>query len=438
MKILYFELEEFVWAYCAGLAFKESGHDVSFAFMDNKSVVSTVGKDAGYTYDQDVKGKYDLVVVPDTSDCLNGYADMFRKQGVPVYGINKEAARLEERMFGKKIAEKSGLNMPKWRKFDSSNISESFEFVKELNGKCVVKPEFTTGALLTRVFKNSDDAIDYIKDIGSDFTIEQFIEGIEVAMYCVFSGGKIIPMFMDIEDKNLYGDGMGWQTSIGTVCWFDQSTRFFNEVFLPVVPSLRDLDFRGFVDIATIYSPEDDKFYFLEFTPRFGYPEFPIMLSLFKGDIAEFLKSIAIGEPDVSKINVYYDRIAVGAISVFMGDPRLNMGSRFCRISGIDDIIESQSFDTGFFDMDWRIIKKKGLWYYDSKMPGSSKGSLGCAVSSTSSFKGSIEKCWEINSKVAYKDRMFKKNICPSLVKDAKVMLDAKIISDEVYKMIKG
>ena len=55
------------------------------------------------------------------------------------------------------------------------------------------------------------------------------------------------------------------------------------DLYRRVAPYLNEIDYGGFLQISTIYDPEEEVFRFLEFTPRFGTPGSDVMLRLYEG-----------------------------------------------------------------------------------------------------------------------------------------------------------
>jgi len=79
-----------------------------------------------------------LTVVGPEAPLVEGIADLFAKRGLPVFGPTAAAANLAgSKVFSKAFMERQGIPTAAHRAFDA--LDEALEYVKGLDGPCVVK-----------------------------------------------------------------------------------------------------------------------------------------------------------------------------------------------------------------------------------------------------------------------------------------------------------
>jgi len=429
MRVLYFDCDD-IWTYFFRVLSIRYGHDlyVSKGITHGKSIYTI--KDSHLLLD-----KYDLVLFPNSTDVLNGYVEFAKKYNDVIYHVNQKGSDLEERITGKRFVEKAGLNIPRWKMFKREEISNGIDFIKSLDGKCVIKISPLLGSGLTRIFRDVNSAVRYYSSIihRVDYaTIEEFIDGIEVAQSIFFSNNCIIPFAFTFEHKPLYPGDNGIITGeMGTVVWFDHTKRFINDMFIPLVSQLSEIDYRGFLDINSIYNPADDKIYFVEFTPRFGSPMFEILLPLLQGDFIQFLYSIAIGKPDASIVDIDYDKIAVGNIVCIQYDIPYR---KFFMFDYNSILKVNYDFIHNNTDYYYHICKDfKG----NNSLVNNTSYFL-TAVSKGASLSKARELANELSDKVKLTNAIYRNDIGVAVSKRIKPLVDNGIMSEYIYeRMIK-
>lgn len=221
----------------------------------------------------------------------------------------------QDRKFGKKL----------FKEFKIGNIFENDEFktideaVKYLSsneGPYVIKPEAKTivDSSLTFVGELPDnrDAIIYLeslkfrKDIKyvNKIELEKRIQGVEIACGGWFNGKDWLSIDVNFEHKKFATgnennpEGLGFYTGeMGTILKkVDTNNKLFKETIYKMSNWLKDIDFRGKIDISCIAN--DDGIFPLEFTPaRMGYPLIYLeMEAMKKQGWVEFLYAVANGE----------------------------------------------------------------------------------------------------------------------------------------------
>jgi len=244
-------------------------------------------------------GKGGLIVFDDV-----GYGqdqDDLRKEGYRVVGGSFGGDRLEkDRRFAQELLAESGMSTVPI--FDFPSPQEAIAFVKAHPKAWVVKQNAHQSALLyVGVLDDGRDALSiletYAKNGVKKVTLQERIEGIEVSINRYFNGTDWVgPSEITIEHKSLFNDNIGPKTGeMGNLMWYDDSDgRFFNETISKLAPYLREVNFRGDIDINCFI--QQDKVYPIEVTARFGCPITHSQSVMHLSPWYEFLGAVADGK----------------------------------------------------------------------------------------------------------------------------------------------
>ncbi|HOM27155.1 MAG TPA: ATP-grasp domain-containing protein [bacterium] len=220
------------------------------------------------------KFKPDFIIVDFTG--LKSIPDQLREAGYRVWGGGSFCDVIEyDRYYVVNLLHTFGVNIPETYEFD--NLREAVDFLVERGGRWVYKPEGSKEASHTYVsqLENSEDLIFYLKSLTQQdkgkFVLQKYIEGIEISSEIYFNGKDFYFLNWTMEDKKFMNDNLGVNTgcSQDVLKFFTPDKKLFKEGLGKIVGFLRQINFIGQIDFNSIIS--DDKYYFLEITPRFGY-----------------------------------------------------------------------------------------------------------------------------------------------------------------------
>ena len=246
-------------------------------------------------------GKKGLIVFDDV-----GYGriqDKLRADGYNVVGGSRGGDKLEkDREFAQDIFSKYGLDAIKT--FNFKNVKDALSFVKEKGGAWVIKQNGHISALNHVGFmKDGSDVVSVLENYDrlkkiSNLSLQKKVCGVEIGVARYFNGKDWVgPIELNIEHKCLFNGGLGPMTGeMGTVMWHDnnENNRLFQETLAKLKPFLREIDFKGDIDINCIVTK--DKAYPLEATTRFGCPSTQLHVALHKSPWKDFLNSVALGK----------------------------------------------------------------------------------------------------------------------------------------------
>ena len=306
MKVLLLEMED---AGC-GLAFAllcvKAGHEVRYFLRPENN--QAIGE--GFKGITKVKnwvssaGAWaDLVVMTGNDEYLPKL-DAIRAKGVAVYAPTMKSAALEiKRESGMKVFERAGIEVPPYKTFKS--LDEAEAHVRKHPDRYVFK---TLGSeedkSLSYCGKSPADMVARLqrwKRLGLNpkgpVMLQTFIPGIEIGVSrWMGKEGFIGPYNENFEHKKLLSGNAGPNCGeAGTIQKYCKDSKLGDLVLGPLEDSLLTLGHLGDVDVNCIID-EAGKPWPLEFTMRWGWPAFNIMLATHKGDPADWMLAAAEGE----------------------------------------------------------------------------------------------------------------------------------------------
>ena len=238
----------------------------------------------------------DLIVVGPEAPLVAGVGDQLRMNGFPVFGPSADAARIEgSKSFAKDVMRAAGV--------------PAAETLSVARAPCVVKADGLAagkGVFVCRTAEEVDDALKAVSVLGSEFVIEELLEGEEVSLFALTDGLRVIPLGAAQDFKRI-GDGdtgpnTGGMGASSPVPWFGDVERLVAEVHRPVVAELarRGSPFVGCLFAGLMITADGPKV--LEFNARFGDPETQVLMPRLQGDLLELLFACAVGDASGSVV----------------------------------------------------------------------------------------------------------------------------------------
>ena len=238
----------------------------------------------------------DLIVVGPEAPLVAGVGDQLRMNGFPVFGPSADAARIEgSKSFAKDVMRAAGV--------------PAAETLSVARAPCVVKADGLAagkGVFVCRTAEEVDDALKAVSVLGSEFVIEELLEGEEVSLFALTDGLRVIPLGAAQDFKRI-GDGdtgpnTGGMGASSPVPWFGDVERLVAEVHRPVVAELarRGSPFVGCLFAGLMITTDGPKV--LEFNARFGDPETQVLMPRLQGDLLELLFACAVGDASGSVV----------------------------------------------------------------------------------------------------------------------------------------
>jgi phosphoribosylamine--glycine ligase len=253
--------------------------------------------------------KADLTVVGPDNPLALGIVDLFQRNRLRIWGVNRKAAQFESsKVFSQQFMERYGIPTAAAGAF--SDVNEAKGFAAKIGGRCAVKADglaLGKGVLLTNNTSEAGKAIDEIMVnkafgvAGSRVVIQELLEGTEISLHALCDGktAKLFPTSQDHKraldgDQGLNTGGMGTYSP----------TPFLSEAQLAETgrrilgPWLKGcaeegIDFRGILYPGIMLTKAGPKV--LEFNARFGDPETQVYLTRLENDLLELLDASVSG-----------------------------------------------------------------------------------------------------------------------------------------------
>jgi phosphoribosylamine--glycine ligase len=253
-----------------------------------------------------VKERPDLTVVGPEAPLCAGVVDRFEAAGLPIFGPNQAAARLEgSKVYTKNLLLKHGLPTAPGACFSSSAEARAYsrahpQFPQVLKADGLAAGK---GVIIAKNGAEAEEAIRQIMDArafgdaGREMVIEDFLPGREMSVHVITDGigYKLLPISQD-HKKLLDGDegpntgGMGAYAP-APFATPELVAQIEREIVEPVLAAFKKekIDFRGILYIGLIWTPSGPQI--LEFNVRGGDPETQVLLPLLATPLIEVLRA---------------------------------------------------------------------------------------------------------------------------------------------------
>ncbi|WP_295585036.1 phosphoribosylamine--glycine ligase [uncultured Oscillibacter sp.] len=273
-------------------------------------------KDIGAIVDFAASHQVDFAVVAPDDPLALGCVDALHDAGIPCFGPDAKAARIESsKVFSKNLMKKYGIPTADYQVFHDPK--EAMAYLENASFPIVIKADglaLGKGVLIPRNLDEARDAVKTIMedkafgDSGNEIVVEQFLTGPEVSVLAFTDGTAIRPMVSSMDHKRA-GDGdTGLNTGgMGTVapnpCYTPAIAQVcMDTIFLPTLAAMRaeGCPFKGCLYFGLMLTPDGPKV--IEYNCRFGDPETQVVLPLLKTDLLTVMQAVeneTLGELDV-------------------------------------------------------------------------------------------------------------------------------------------
>jgi phosphoribosylamine--glycine ligase len=344
----------------------------NYSYYQTPSLIK--GKKAGYRIVELLDDPFDYLKKANKQETIilvddNGYGDMFdylKKEGWLVIGASTIGDLAEhQRSFGNDIFKRVGIAVPETFVFEDIEDALSYTLKQKEEQGLVFKGEgsFFAGSSYTFVAKSKQEMLEYIKNLKyfidrgklelEKGEIQKKVDGIELSIAAYFNGEKFIDdyLFLDFEEKKSgafdTGKAVGCMGQVIKIIPAKE-TFYFHEYLKKLEPVLQEFGYVGEWDFNNIYSPEEDKFYALEHTSRFGWDSTMGEYALLNKGIGEFFIRLAKKQPIKNFFS--YDDISYAT--------RLYIGSVDNKQEDVDGVMFW--YDKSLEDNFWHYSVKKG------------------------------------------------------------------------------
>jgi len=252
----------------------------------------------------------DLTVIGPEVPLVNGISDIFKEQGLSVFGPGKNGAMIEgSKAFAKSLMRKMGVKQGAFEEF--MNPDKALSYLRTEQFPVVIKASGLAagkGAIIVDDFTEAEKAINEImveKRFGASgdvVVIEEFLKGEEVSLLVLTDGETVIPFISSQDHKQVFDGDKGPNTggmgayAPAPVLEKRDAGKVIDTIILPILAGLRKegIEYKGVLYAGIMMTEDGAKV--LEFNCRFGDPETQAILPLLDSDLLEVLLMTANGE----------------------------------------------------------------------------------------------------------------------------------------------
>jgi len=358
--------------------------------------------------------KPDLTVVGPEAPLCAGVVDRFEKAGLPIFGPNAAAARLEgSKVFTKNFLLKHGLPTAPGAGFKDSLSAYTYSRQHPVYPQVLKADGLAAGkgVIIAQHPHEAAQTIHRIMDLrvfgeaGREMVIEEFLPGREMSVHVLTDGIShvILPIAQDHKrlgegDTGLNTGGMGAYAP-APFATEELQAQISKEIVVPVLAAFQKegINFRGILYIGIIWTKEGPSI--LEFNVRGGDPETQVLLPLLDTPLVELLQAVrelCLGSLDV-RLNNRHAVTIVLAAGGYPGTPETD-----APIDGLDlDLPDTCVFHGG--------TKKKG------KQVVTSGGRVLSVTAWADNLASARERAYQRAAKIHFAGCQFRRDIAARL-----------------------
>jgi len=351
-----------------------------------------------------------FTVVGPEAPLAAGIVDVFRNQGLRIFGPTQLAAQLESsKDFSKAFMKRHGIPTADYQTF--SNASEAHNYIDQKGAPIVIKADGLAagkGVVVAMSLPEAHMAVDMmlsdnkLGNAGARVVIEEFLIGEEASFIVLVDGKNVVPLATSQDHKRLNDGDQGPNTggmgaySPAPVVTPEIHARAMREVIMPTVLGMKadGIPYTGFLYAGLMISP-DGRIKTLEFNCRMGDPETQPIMARLESDLVNALDKAIDGKLD--EVELKWDRrIALGVVLAAHQYPDTPRSGD--RISGIPAPTNDQ------------IVFHAGTKLHDGNLL-TSGGRVLCVVGLADTVKAAQQKAYSAIEQIHFDGMQYRKDI---------------------------
>lgn len=251
-----------------------------------------------------INKKIDLTIVGPEKPLIDGIVDIFKKEGLKVFGPSQKAAMLEgSKSFSKDFMKKYTVKTAEYESF--SDYEKALNYLRKKEFPIVIKADGLASGKGVYICHSYDEGRNALKEImiedifngaGSIVVIEEYLEGVEASILSITDGKTIKPFISAKDHKQIYDGGKGPNTGgMGVLAPNPYVTKevmedFEENIMKKTLEGIKkeNLDFCGIIFFGIMITKKGC--YLLEYNVRMGDPETQSVLELMDSDLLELIE----------------------------------------------------------------------------------------------------------------------------------------------------
>ncbi len=258
------------------------------------------------------QNKIDLTVVGPEQPLVLGIVDLFRNNGLKIFGPSKAAAALEgSKVFAKEFMAKHKIPTARFKSFSKEAQFDAERFIHELATPIVVKADGLAAGKGVLICNTKEIAIEALHDLmvkktfgsaGEKVVIEEYLVGEEASVFAITDGEKFVTLAPAQDHKRILDNDQGKNTggmgAYAPAPLVDEKLmrRVVREIITPTLKGMKSegMPYQGCLYCGLMVTETGPKV--IEYNCRFGDPEAQVVIPLIDGDLAQLLVSVAEGK----------------------------------------------------------------------------------------------------------------------------------------------
>lgn len=283
--------------------------------------------------------KIDLTVVGPEAPLAAGIVDLFRAQGLRIFGPTQAAAQLEaSKDFAKSFMQRHGIPTAEYQTF--SDAAQAHAYVAHKGAPIVIKADGLAagkGVVVAMTLAEAHEAIDAmlvdnkLGASGARVVIEECLVGEEASFIVMVDGKNVLALATSQDHKRLLDHDEGPNTggmgaySPAPVVTPEIHAKAMNQIIKPTVAGMAQdgIPYTGFL-YAGLMIDHDGNPKTLEFNCRLGDPETQPIMARVKSDLVPIFEAAI--ERQLDQVEIEWDRrTALGVVMAaenYPGEPR--------------------------------------------------------------------------------------------------------------------
>jgi phosphoribosylamine--glycine ligase len=354
--------------------------------------------------------KIHLTVVGPEAPLAAGIVDVFRSNGLRIFGPTQLAAQLESsKDFSKAFMKRHGIPTAEYQTF--SNAIEAHAYIDAKGAPIVIKADGLAagkGVVVAMNLVEAHAAVDMmladnkLGNAGARVVIEEFLTGEEASFIVLVDGKQVLALATSQDHKRLLDGDQGPNTggmgaySPAPVVTPEIHARALREVIMPTVKGMAadGIPYTGFLYAGLMISP-DGRLKTLEFNCRMGDPETQPIMARLRSDLVNALDHAVDGT--LNEVELDWDRrTALGVVLAAHNYPDTPRNGD--AITGISKDTEDQ------------ITFHAGTKLHDGKLL-TSGGRVLCIVGLSDTVRGAQQKAYDAIDQIEFDGMQYRKDI---------------------------
>ena len=249
--------------------------------------------------------KIDLVVVGPERPLALGIVDIFTAEGIKIFGPTKELAKMESsKAFSKELMKKFGVPTADFKIF--KNADEAKDYIRTKGVPIVIKADglaFGKGVIVAKEKEEALGAVANMMDFkvfggaGDTVVIEECLEGEEASILIISDGKDYVCLASSQDHKRVFDEDKGPNTggmgaySPAPIVTDELFAEIKDKVLSPMINGLakEGKAYKGVLYAGLMITKEGPRV--LEFNVRFGDPEAQAILPRLKTDLVDIIEA---------------------------------------------------------------------------------------------------------------------------------------------------